>query len=93
MYKSLKTIHIWRNTLHGLTIWERQFRLANPDGHQNLNKKKGELSFGRVFGVELGFQQTQWLIKTEEPLSSGNSYGDFIISWKQAIDDNMRRIN
>ena len=40
------------------------FFLVNRVEHQKLNQTTAELSFGWVFGIQLGLRQTQALIKT-----------------------------
>ena len=56
LVKNIKPWRGWRN------LWMTP--LVNRAEHQKLNQTTAELSFGWVFGVQLGLRQTQALIET-----------------------------
>ena len=55
----------WFNHLATISVADRAWQLVNRVEHQKLNQTTAELSFGWVFGVQLGHRQTQALIKTK----------------------------
>ena len=67
--------------------------MSNRVEHQKLNQTTAELSFGWVFGVQLGLRQTEALITTEDIiiiLTTGKQW----IHWYNTVDDmNQRGMN
>ena len=61
--KQLGTIRITPYTVYSVR-WGTYFLVIRVE-HQKLNQTTAELSFGWVFGVQLGLRQTQSLIKTK----------------------------
>ena len=58
-HSSYTCLHVFPRSLrHFLTV------MSNRVEHQKLNQTTGELPFGWVFGVQLGFRPTQALINT-----------------------------
>ena len=66
IFQGVSYVLALRWALHGLFRQMGHFltNMSNRVEHQKLNQTTAELSFGWVFGVQLGLRQTQALIKT-----------------------------
>ena len=65
------------------------FFLGSRVEHQKLNQTIAELSFGLVFGVQLGFRQTQALIKTKTIRKRRVPQATLLLSSKLLVSSNV----